>query len=470
LHFTNDFKDPMQGLDRNLIVDWIALQGPIGVARPASPGADLVLLCSPDPELGEQGEATCAEDILWTFGMRAWRRPMTDDEFASKMAIYGQNRNAGGDWEEAVGNMIKAVLLAPHFVYRVELDPKPESKTAHLVAPYELASRLSYFLWSTMPDEQLFALARTGELQNPLVLEGEVRRMLADPKAWALVDNLGGQWLYVRGVDEAYPDIDSFPDWDEGLRASMKEEMRLLVGDVLLTDRSMFDLMLTKDTFVDARLAEHYGLPAPSVDGFERTSLDGTQRRGLLTTAGLLTALSYPTRNSPVKRGKWVLDNILCDEPPDPPPGVEGLPDDPTTEALTLREQMEQHQADPLCATCHSVLDPIGFSMEHYNGIGQRREVDEQGFQINSSGQLPDSDQFDGIAELVDILVLDERMPACMAEKTFTYAIGRGPSFEDVLDLEKIEAQFTASDHRFEALAVAIVLSEAFRYRHGGAE
>ena len=254
----------------------------------------------------------------------------------------------------------------------------------------------------------------------------------------------------MRGVDEAYPDIDSFPDWDEGLRASMKEEMRLLVGDVLLTDRSMFDLMLTKDTFVDARLAEHYGLPAPSVDGFERTSLDGTQRRGLLTTAGLLTALSYPTRNSPVKRGKWVFD--------------------PTTEALTLREQMEQHQADPLCATCHSVLDPIGFSMEHYNGIGQRREVDEQGFQINSSGQLPDSDQFDGIAELVDILVLDERMPACMAEKTFTYAIGRGPSFEDVLDLEKIEAQFTASDHRFEALAVAIVLSEAFRYRHGGAE
>lgn len=462
--FLNDYWVP-DVADRNLLIDWVQLEGPWGLDGEPEGDPSAILVCDP----AYDGEEACARTIAADFGKRAWRRPLADDEVDRLLALYTLSRESDGTWTEGVGLMAKAILLSPHFLFRVEADPVP-GEGPRLLDDWELASRLSYFLWSTMPDAELFALAEAGTLQQDAVLEEQVARMLADPKAGALVDNLGGQWLYIRATDDLQPDSELFPTFDEALRASMQEQMRLQVSDVFLGDRSFLELLTGTDTWVDARLAEHIGIPATSGDGFAPASFAGTERRGLLGTPGLQAVLAYPTRTSPVRRGKWVLGNLLCEAPAPPPPGVEALPADEGETELSLREQMELHRTDPVCASCHQAMDPIGFGLENFDAIGAWRDDDIHGEPIDASGSLPDGQSFEGLPDLVEILAADRKLAGCAVEKTFTYALGRGPTVEDLVFLDGIESRFVESDHRFAALVTSIVLSEPFRQRAEEAE
>jgi len=340
-------------------------------------------------------------------------------------------------------------------------DPTPRP-----LDDWELASRLSFFLWSSTPDDALLSLAEQGVLRDPSVLLAQVDRMLADPKAAALVDTLGVEWLYLAAVDESSPDADTFPTFGEPLRASMKAELALFTADVLLSDRSMLDLVTSTETFVDPALATHYGIAPPSASGFARVSLP--DRPGIFGRAGWLTAVSYPTRTSPVRRGKWVLENLMCEAPPPPPPGVvAALPADGEDTGVTasIREQFEQHRADPACAGCHIPMDGIGFGLEGFDAIGRSRAVDEYGNPIDASGSLATGASFVGPSELSRMLAADPKVPRCMTQKVFTFALGRPPRVEDLDYLEAIQAEFAANGHTFRALARAIVRSEPFRWR-----
>ncbi|MFT4623737.1 MAG: hypothetical protein ACI8PZ_002393 [Myxococcota bacterium] len=457
--FLNDYYNPPSE-DRNLVIDWVELEGPWGLDGEPEGDPTAILVC--DPEY--QGEDPCARTIAADFGGRAWRRPVTPDEVERLMGLYALSRDTGGTWLEGVGLMAQAILVAPQFLFRVEADPDPGAGVRAL-DDWELASRLSYFLWSSMPDAELFALAVEGRLTDDAVLEAQVRRMLDDPRASALVDNLAGQWLYIRAVDELQPDPERFPAFDDELRESMRVQMWHQAHGILLDDRSMLDLVTDPQTMIDARLADHLGVPAPAGEGFQPVSLAGTGRVGLLGTPGLLAALAYPTRTSPVRRGKWVLSNLLCEAPAPPPPGVEALPEDGTAADLSLREQMEQHRADPVCASCHQVMDPIGFGLEHFDATGAWRDQDALGLPIDASGVLPDGQSFDGLVELSGIVASDRKLPACIVQKTFTYATGRAPTVEDLTYLDVIEDRFASGEHRFSELALGIVLSEPFRQR-----
>jgi hypothetical protein len=353
VEYINEYKSPAPpegNADRNLIVDRLQLQGPLDIPRTPSPHRDRVILCDP----AVLGEGPCAEQIARVMGRRILRRPLSELELTEKMRHYGLVREAGGSWEEGIRGLVKGLLLSPWFIYRLELDPYDGVRPLN---GFELAQRLSYFLWSSTPDDHLLDIAQSGALLDEAVLEAEARRMLADPRSDTLVQNLAGQWLGVRKVDEAAPSAELFPDWDSGLRSSMREEMALFVTSVLRADRSALDLFLTDETFVDARLAEHYGLPAPEGEGFSPVQVP--ERPGLLARGGLLAALSLPTRTSPVLRGNWVLGNVLCAPPPPAPPGIPAL-EEATSEPVSLREQLELHRSDPACASCHDQMDAIG--------------------------------------------------------------------------------------------------------------
>jgi hypothetical protein len=465
LTYTNEVKEYVNGvlLDRNAVLDRVSVQGPLGVPVAPPAGASAVLLCAPEGD----DEAACAETIVHTFASRAWRRPVTPEELDGLMALYAEARNQDGDWQEGVRTALRAVLMSPWFLFRVELDADPLDPTPHPLTAYELASRLSYFLWSSMPDDRLLMLAETGALLRDDVLDAEVRRMIADPKAAAVVDGLGVEWLFIEAVEASAPDPAKVPDWDEGLRQAMMTESRLFVADILLTDRSMLDLVNAPETFVDARLAAWYGLPPPVGTGFVRVST--ADRRGILTQGGLLTANSYPTRTSPVKRGKWVLTYLLCEAPAPPPPGVPPIDQAelPDTGIVSLREQMELHRSDPACASCHKLMDPIGFGLEGFSAVGQLRTTDDNGAPVDSAGVLPDGNSFSGAAELADIIAADPGTPACMTSTVYTYALGRSPRVEDIALLESIESEFAAGGYRFADLASAIARSPAFRWRAG---
>jgi hypothetical protein len=333
------------------------------------------------------------------------------------------------------------------------------------VTDHELASRLSYFLWSSMPDAELFAAADAGLLQDPAELAAQARRMLASPSAEALVDNFAGQWLYIRAIQNSAPDIWYFPDFDEELREAMREEMRLFFRTFLRDDRPLSELLTSDETHVNARLAAHYGTDGEFTEEFVLAPT-GADRRGLLSMAGLLTATSYPTRTSPVKRGQWVLSQLLCSEPEPPPDGVEGLPDG-VDQDLPLRERMEQHRADPECATCHAVMDQIGFGLEHFDGVGAYRATEGE-LPIDSSGVLPGAVTFDGAVELAEVLAENPWMDICLAQQLLTYALGRGMFVEDRVAVESIATAFSADGGRLGDLVVRIVQSDSFRMRRGG--
>jgi len=457
--FLNDYYDPKSDppVDRNLLVDWVGAEGPADLVTGDNPLREQIVPCIAD------ADDACARTTVDAFARRAWRRPLEDGELDSLMGVYDAVTSDGGEFEDGLRHTLVAVLISPHFLYRVELDDDPDAATIRSLDSYEVASRLSYMLWSSMPDEELFAAAEAGDLQNEEGIRAQVERMVRDEKARALVDNFAGQWLYTRAIDEVAPDATVYPGFDEVLRASMKLEVERFVESFVGTDRDMRELLTAREGEVDAILAAHYDLADPG-DGWAAVDLASVDRGGLLGMAGLLTVNAYPARTSPVIRGKYVLGQLLCKEPPPPPPGVEGLEED--IDAQSLREQLEQHRADPVCASCHEVMDEIGFGLEHFDGTGAWREED-RGMPVDASGTLPPDVSFYGARELSDILGADPAFTTCMAEQLFTYSLGRIPQSTDDPFLDDIEERFADGGYTFTELATAIAVSPPFRTRRG---
>lgn len=363
------------------------------------------------------------------------------------------------------------MLLSPHFIYRVELDADPTSKVPHRLSGFELASRLSYYLWSTMPDQPLLLDAQLGKLDTDAGLSAQVERMLADPRSSALVSNFVGQWLNLRRTEQVTPDYTVFPTFDDELKASLKTESEQFFAELLQKSRPISELLTGTFTYVNARLAKHYGMPTPTGSGFQRVDLAGSPRLGFLTHGSFLTATSNPTRTSPVKRGKWVLDQLLCSPPPPPPPGVDSAGVDDG--AASVRQRLEQHRAMEPCRSCHAVMDPIGLSFENYDGIGAYRTEDQYG-PIDATGKLPTPTgdvAFLGANELVPILATDERLADCVAEKVLTYAVGRGfTGNNDTATMQAIAAATAASGKGFRGMFASVALAEAFRSRRAVGE
>jgi hypothetical protein len=438
------------------------------VAEALSDAAQRAQLLSCD--LAAEG-ATCARQAIAGFMPSAWRRPVTDAEIDRFMAPVNLSIDGGQSAETGLANALRAVLISPNFLFRVELDANPTDPTPHALSPYELASRLSYFIWSSMPDDELFEFAAAGTLGDPAVLAARVTRMLQDPKADALISNFAGQWLGIRGIDTAAPDAQTFPEFDDGLRAAMRSESELLFEEVITTGAPLTALLLADHTYVSDRLAQHYGLPLPGSATPVRVSLtENDQRRGFLSHAGILTVTSHPRHTSPVNRGKWVMDNLLCQTIPPPPPDVNTELSEDLGENASLRERLEAHRADPVCNSCHSLMDPIGFGLENFDPIGTYRTVEDNGADIDASGQLPDGRSFSGAIELVETLSADPNFGRCVAKKLFTYALGRPPDGDSTtFDLATVDAltDLTNGGSGFESLVTSLVTSTPFTQRRG---
>jgi mono/diheme cytochrome c family protein len=444
-----------------LIVEFVEVRGPVEL--PASHRQ--IVTCEPGRERSRE---ECSRTILGEFANRAFRRPATPDEIERLVKITKVVEQQGDGFERGIQLAIQGVLASPHFLFRVESDSNAKDDAgAYPISDYELATRLSYFLWSSMPDGELFDLARRGELRNPEELNRQVRRMLADPKSHALVENFAGQWLQLRDIAKINPDVELFPAFDFQLRTAMQRETELLFEAVMRDDRSVFDFLDAPYTFVNERLARHYQMDHVKGEEFRRVSLEGTPRRGVLTHASILAITSNPTRTSPVKRGKWILENILGAPPPPPPPGVEEL-DESKEAALqgSLRERMEQHRSKPMCASCHARMDPIGFAFENFDAIGGWRDFDGR-FTIDPAGTLPGGTQFDGPTELVELLKTARRQQfcRCISEKMLTYALGRGLEPFDRCAVDKIIESLEQNDYRFSSLVIAITQSDPFLFR-----
>ncbi len=403
----------------------------------------------------------CDRKIVAGMARRAFRRPVTAAEVEPYLKLVALTQKQGGTFADGIGTAIEAMLVSPDFLFRVEKNE------AAAVTPAELASRLSYFLWSSMPDDDLLKTVESGSLRKPEVQEAQVRRMLQDPKANALVENFAGQWLELRRLESAVPDRDRFPQFEEYLRLSMRKESELFFANIMREDRSVLELLDAKYTFLNQRLAEFYGIRSVKGPEFRRVDLAGTHRGGILTQASVLTVSSYATRTSPVLRGKWVLENLLNAPPPPPPPNVPPLEEAKAGSAASLRQVMEQHRANALCASCHSKMDPLGFGLENYNAIGEWREKDGK-FPIDSSGVLPDGRTFRGPDELKSILLSNKAAFAdCMTEKMMTYALGRGLERFDHAAVQGVVADLAAKDYKFSTLVLGIVRSMPFQMKRG---
>jgi Protein of unknown function (DUF1592)/Protein of unknown function (DUF1588)/Protein of unknown function (DUF1595)/Protein of unknown function (DUF1585) len=409
------------------------------------------------------GESECADQVLRAFTARAWRRPVTDEEMTWVLGVYDEAFALDLGYDYSVESAMKAAMLAPEFIFRLEADAVGEPRW---LDAYELASRLSYFLWSSMPDQELFDAAADGSLLTDDGLEAQISRMITDEKASALVDSFAAQWLDARAVESLAPVMVLYPDFDEPLRRSMQEEMARLAGEYVLDGAPMDELFTAEGAWVDERLAEHYGVPFdPALGEWQKLNLL-PDRRGVLTTAGWLSAHSHAERPSVVLRGKWVLEDLLCTEVPPPPPGVDGsvvvVPD-----AGSVREQEEAARMTDgtTCITCHEVMDPYGHALGNFDGIGALRDTDELGFGIDTAVTLPTGEEVESILGALDVLVADQRFAQCVTEKAFRYGLGRDLRIEDARYLTAYTDVFTASDLIFESLVTSIVLSEPFRMK-----
>ena len=421
-------------------------------------------------------EAACARTILTTLARRAFRRPVTSDDVQPLLAFYERARALAGspavasakagDFDTGIQRALEALLVSPDFLFRIERDPaRYVPGKAYPVSDIELASRLSFFLWSSMPDDQLLDLAEKGRLRNPVVLQQQVQRMLADERSEALISNFAGQWLHLRNVETSTPDPVIFP-FDEALRAAFMKETELFVGSIVREDRSLLDLLTADHTFVNERLAEHYGIPRIYGSQFRRVTLSDPNRRGLLGKGSILTVTAYPNRTSVVLRGKWVLENLLGTPPPPPPADVPELVANKDGKALSLRAQMEQHRSNAVCAACHARMDPIGFALENYDGVGKWRDEDAAGH-IDASGRLPDGSEFNGPAGLTQLMATKYRedFVRTVTEKLMTYALGRGVEYYDNPTVRAIARQAAADNYRMSSLIVSIVKSTPFQMR-----
>jgi len=402
--------------------------------------------------------------------MRAFRRPATESEVERFTRLVEDALKAGDSFEEGMQVALIATLVSPHFLFRAEADARPHDPAAvHELSEYELASRLSYFLWSSMPDDELFALAAGGKLREPAVLDTQIRRMLADSKSDALVQSFVTQWLNLRLLDGASPDPQVFPRFDAALKAAMRRETELFAQAIIREDRSVLEFVTGRFTFVNETLARHYGLSGIRGNEFRRVEFTSEQpRSGVLTQASILTLTSNPGRTSPVKRGKWILENLLGSPPPDPPPDVPDLEATQKSQPnLPLRKQLEIHRQSAVCASCHRTMDELGFGLENFDALGRWRDQDGP-FPVDATGKLPGGAKFNGPLELAR--VLDKRrseFARCLAEKMLTFALGRELSPPDRCAVDKIVEDVEAHDYRFSALVKAIVASDPFRKRRG---
>ncbi|HEY8551661.1 MAG TPA: DUF1592 domain-containing protein [Vicinamibacterales bacterium] len=412
--------------------------------------------------------AWCRTKIVASLARRAFRRPIRQTEIDRLLALAKTAERETGSFEEGLAAAIQAILVSPDFLFRIERgSPVKVAAVSHGIplTEHELATRLSYFLWASMPDEELIAAADRRTLRTPEGLAAQVKRMLADPRAKTLAEHFAGQWLQVRALESATPDRERFPDFDHYLRLSMRRETELFVDSIFRGDRSILDLLDARYTFLNERLARHYGIEGVEGPEFRRVTLKDPVRGGILTHASVLTVSSYATRTSPVLRGKWILDNILNAPPPEPPPDVPNLDDKAVGTAASLRQQLEQHRADPSCSPCHKRMDPLGFGLENFDAIGAWRTHDGT-IPIDASGTLPDGRSFKGPAELRAILASErEAFTRAVTSKLMTYALGRGLERYDRRAVREIAAAVAKDDYRFSSLVLHIVSSPAFQMR-----
>jgi hypothetical protein len=443
----------------------ISIAGPYNVQGPGETSSrDRIFLCHPATRAEEQA---CAGRIFSSLARRAYRRPIAADDLTPLLALYQQGAQSGG-FEAGVRLALQKILVSPEFIFRMELDP-PDAVpgSIHRISNVELASRLSFFLWSSIPDDELLAVAERGALSDASVLADQVRRMLADPRSKALVKNFSGQWLYLRNIARIQPDSAAFPNFDENLRQALAQETELLIESTLREDRSVAELLNADYTFVNQRLAEHYGIKGIYGNEFRRVALDDAKRHGLLGQASILTVTSYPNRTAPTIRGKWVLEQILGTPPPPPPPNVPSLKDDASAKTMTMRQRMEQHRANPACAVCHRMMDPIGFSLENFDGLGRWRDSTGPGTgPIDPSGVLPDGSKFEGPAGLRDVLVSKRDLfVETFTERLLTYALGRGVEQYDGPVIRKITREAASDNQRWSSIILGIVNSAPFQMR-----
>jgi hypothetical protein len=465
-HFINDFEDPTaedpKRRDRNLVIESLEVDGPLD-PRPEDYPATHRRIVAVQPGDGRTVVAA-AQANLQPLLARAFRRPPTADEVERFCTFVERSVQAGDSFEQGMQAALTAVLVSPHFLFRVENEAKPGSAGGiRPLGDHALASRLSYFLWSSMPDEELLRLADQGQLANERQIATQVRRMLADAKSDTLVQNFFTQWLNLRLLDAVAPDPTAFPGFDDELKTAMRRETELFAESIVREDRSVLDFLTGRFTFVNERLAKHYGISGVSGDQFQRVALNDNRHSGVLTQASVLTLTSNPGRTSPVKRGKWMLENILGSPPPDPPPDAPDL--DAIQKAkpnATLRLQLEIHRENPVCASCHKVMDQLGFGLENFDAIGQWREKDG-GFKIDASGELPGGAKFNGPLALAK--VLDKRrteFARCLTEKMLTFALGRELAVQDRCAVDKIVERIADEDYRFSSSVTAIVTSDPF--------
>jgi hypothetical protein len=442
-------------------VDRLTVEGPLNPTGPGRTSSrEKIFVCTPQ---NEKEELPCARKIIATLLRRAYRRPLRDSDLETPLSFYQRRRNSHGGFEAGIESALEFILTSPEFLFRFEPDPTDLPVDAvYRLSDVALASRLSFFLWSAPPDDQLLNVASQGKLHDHVVLEQQVKRMLADERAGALVDNFAEQWLFLRNLKNSSPDPQIFPDFDDNLRQAMREETKLFFQSIVREDRSVMDLLTADYTFVNERLARHYGIPAIYGSQFRRVALASDQRRGLLGQASILTVTSYPNRTSPVQRGKWILTNLLGIPPTPPPPNVPTLKENGEGVKLSLRERMEQHRADPVCAGCHKVMDPIGFALENYDATGQWRTMDD-GAVIDSSGVLYNGTQVEGPVALRSMLSAHpDVFVGVMTEKLLTYALGRGVQYYDMPAVRKIVNDAGAHDFRFSSLVLGAVESVPF--------
>ena len=448
-------------------IDQVSIGGPYRNDGPGdTPSRREIFVCRPEQAAEEEG---CAKQIIAKLARRAYRRPVTDADVQVLLGFYEAGRRDGNGFEPGIQFAIERMLVDPDFLYRVERDPAGLAPgTPYRLSDVELASRLSFFLWSSIPDEQLLDLAARGRLKEPAVLEQQVRRMLQDPRSRALVDNFASQWLRLRNLAGQERESAEYPDFDENLREAFRKETELFIESTIQEDRSVVDLLSANYAFVNERLARHYGIPKVYGSHFRRVALpQGDPRGGLLGHGALLTITSHPNRTSPVLRGKWLLESILGAPPPDPPADVPGLPDrGEDGKPASVRERLELHRRNPVCASCHAEMDPLGFALENFDAIGAWRDVGEAGMPVDASGTMPGGVKFEGPSGLQAVL-LGRRagFAQTVTEKLLAYAVGRGLTYHDRPVIRKITGAALPRDYRWSSLILGIVKSTAFQMR-----
>jgi hypothetical protein len=448
-------------------VDQVSVSGPYAAKGATdTPSRRRIFVCRPEGADTEK-ELACARTILSTLMRRAYRRPVSKAEVEGPLALYRDGR-ADGDFDASIGGALSAVLINPEFLFRVEADPKNiAAGAAYRITDLELASRLSFFLWSSIPDDELLDLAIRGRLSRPEELEKQTRRMLADPRSFNLATNFAGQWLRLRNLDAVVPSTKLYPDFDDNVREAFRQETELFFDSVLREDRSVLDLIRADYTFLNERLARHYGIPNVYGSHFRRVTLAPDSRRGgLLRQGSVLSVTSYATRTSPIIRGVYVLDNIFGAPPPPPLPNVPALDEGTVSASLPMRERLAAHRKNAVCASCHRTIDPVGFALENFNAIGQWRNYEGEGDPIDASGALPGAGEFRGVTGLEDALLSrPEMFTSALTEKLLVFALGRGIEYYDAPAVRTIVRDTAKDRYRFSSIILGIVKSTPFQMR-----